>query len=136
MGKLEIYGLYATAFVVFLFAWREAKSAMRSAREQKNERQMDVARGDRNFAVFAGLYIALVVFLAARFTPKNAKLGDQKPGPAKGKIGKGKAAQDFKVKALIFRKGQIILVDEKGKEHPVKDEARIDLPGVATEDRR
>jgi len=129
MGNVEIYGLYATAFVVFVIAWREAKGAMRSAKEQENERQMDVARGDRNFAVFAGLYIAFVVFLAAHFTPKKDKLGGTRQEPSKGKIGKGKAAQDFKVKAIIFRKGQVILIDEKGKEHPVKDEGRIDLPG-------
>ena len=128
MGKLETYGLYVAAFIVFLIAWREAQGAMRRARAQQNERQMDVARGDRNFAIFAGLYIAFVVFLASRFAPRVRKLpGDQKPEPARGKV--GKKGENFKVRALIFRKGKLILEDEKGKEHPAKDDARIELPG-------
>ncbi len=84
MNDYTTYGLYAAAFIVFLFAWKESGAALRSAKGMKNERQADVARADRKFAIFAGLYVAFVVFLAAHFTPKEkANANASKPATLK-----------------------------------------------------
>lgn len=129
MGLLETYGLYSAAFLVFVFAWKEASAAMRAAQAMKNERQIDVARADRKFAVFAGVYVAFVVFLAARFTPKPRPevRPPPTPAPTRVQIGKGKA---IKAKALIFDgNGKLSVEDDKGKLHRIQGKARIELPG-------